>query len=64
MQKRAGQVQRIILLRSAISTAQILATYARVTPTIIQDPSVVNECAKEALRLLHMSDDELLRVRM
>lgn len=56
-------MQRIILLRSAISTAQVLVTYARVKPTIIHDPSTVNECVKEALRLLHMPDDDLLRVR-
>lgn len=62
MQKRSGQVQRIILVRSAISTAQILAAYASITPTVIQDPSTVNECVKEALRILHMSDDDLVRV--
>lgn len=62
VQKRPSQMQRIILVRSAISTAQILAAYAKITPTVIHDPSTVNECVKEALRILHMSDDDLVRV--
>lgn len=62
MQRKQSSTQRVILLRNALTTAQVLATFVRMQPTLAESTAMLGNNVAEALRLLNSSDDIILRV--
>lgn len=62
VQRKQANPQRIILLRNALTTAQVLSTYVRIAPSLKDEVESLGQNVSEALRLLNSSDEVMLRV--
>jgi hypothetical protein len=62
VQRKQSQAQRIILLRNALTTAQILASFAKMQPAFAECEGMFGNTVSEALRLVNATDDVILRV--
>jgi hypothetical protein len=62
MQRKPTNKQRVIFLRNALTTAQVLSTFVHVRPSLKECSEHIGSNISEALRLLNSTDDVILRV--
>lgn len=63
LQRKQANTQRNILLRNALTTAQVLSTFVGIEPPLIASSEMLGTNVSEALRLLNSTDNVILRVR-